>query len=71
MTIERVKNAIFLRLCVNYEDAALRKWYDAALSFYDSLAVEPDKGEVEKEVSGSRDHQLPDMRQGELFILRA
>lgn len=34
MTRTRIANAIFMQLCVNYEDAELREYYDEALAFY-------------------------------------
>lgn len=66
----RVADRIFLNLCVNYEDAALREWYDDGLSFYEKESLAQHATGIESEVCGKGDHELSDVRTDELFVLR-
>lgn len=65
MSPRRVENAMFLRWAVNYEDSAIRSWYEDGMRFYESLWKEQQikgtttmaTGTVES-VAGHSDHLL-------------
>ena len=69
MTPLRVSNAMFLRLCVYFDD--WQEWYWDGLRFYDRQTVEQDESEVKEKICRDGDNVLREVRDDFQPLFRA